>query len=173
MTSIPTRRTLHLLIGAALAASAGIATSAEDYPPRKPGLWQMSVQASGNTMTMQHCIDAATDQAMRDMGKGEGKNACASQSIKREGDNKMVVDSVCKTGGSTATTHAVVTGDFSTGYRMDMQTTFSPPMAGRATDTSVIEAKWLGACKAGQKPGDMMMPGGMKMNIRQMPGAPR
>ena len=31
-----------------------------------------------------------------------------------------------------------------------------------------IEAKWLGACKAGQKPGDIMMPGGMKMNITDM-----
>jgi hypothetical protein len=31
-----------------------------------------------------------------------------------------------------------------------------------------IEAKWLGACKPGQKPGDIMMPGGMKMNIKDM-----
>ena len=32
----------------------------------------------------------------------------------------------------------------------------------------MIEAKWLGACKADQKPGDIMMPGGMKMNIKDM-----
>jgi len=29
-----------------------------------------------------------------------------------------------------------------------------------------IEAKWLGACKAGQKPGDIVMPGGFKFNIK-------
>ena len=34
--------------------------------------------------------------------------------------------------------------------------------------TTTIEAKWLGACKADQKPGDIMMPGGMKMNIKDM-----
>ena len=31
-----------------------------------------------------------------------------------------------------------------------------------------IEAKWLGACKADQKPGDMIMAGGRKMNIRDL-----
>ena len=34
--------------------------------------------------------------------------------------------------------------------------------------TTTIEAKWLGACKADQKPGDIMMPGGMKMNILEL-----
>ena len=34
--------------------------------------------------------------------------------------------------------------------------------------TTTIEAKWLGACKPDQKPGDIMMPGGMKMNIKDM-----
>ena len=33
---------------------------------------------------------------------------------------------------------------------------------------TTIEAKWLGACKADQKPGDIVMPGGMKMNIKDM-----
>ena len=34
--------------------------------------------------------------------------------------------------------------------------------------TTKIEAKWLGACKPDQKPGDIMMPGGMKMNVKDM-----
>lgn len=39
--------------------------------------------------------------------------------------------------------------------------------AGRDT-TMTLEAKWLGACKPGQKPGDIVMPGGFKMNVRDM-----
>jgi len=31
-----------------------------------------------------------------------------------------------------------------------------------------ITATWLGACAAGQKPGDVMMPNGMTMNVLQM-----
>ena len=37
-----------------------------------------------------------------------------------------------------------------------------------AERTITIDAKWVGACKADQKPGDIMMPGGMKMNIKDM-----
>jgi hypothetical protein len=32
----------------------------------------------------------------------------------------------------------------------------------------MIEAKWLGACKSDQKPGDIVMPGGVKMNIMDL-----
>jgi hypothetical protein len=32
-----------------------------------------------------------------------------------------------------------------------------------------IAAKWLGACKADQKPGDIIMASGMKMNVTDMP----
>ena len=32
--------------------------------------------------------------------------------------------------------------------------------------TTTIEAKWLGACKPDQKPGDIVMPGGFKLNIK-------
>ena len=34
--------------------------------------------------------------------------------------------------------------------------------------TTTIEAKWLGACKPDQKPGDIVMPGGLKMNVKDM-----
>jgi hypothetical protein len=32
--------------------------------------------------------------------------------------------------------------------------------------TTRIDAKWLGDCKADQKPGDIMMPGGFKLNVK-------
>jgi hypothetical protein len=31
-----------------------------------------------------------------------------------------------------------------------------------------LEAKWLVPCTAGQKPGDVIMPGGLKVNIRDL-----
>jgi len=34
--------------------------------------------------------------------------------------------------------------------------------------SSVIEAKWLGPCKAGQKPGDIVMPGMPNINMDAM-----
>ena len=53
-----------------------------------------------------------------------------------------------------------------------------PGMPADGKSSMTIEAKWIGACGPDQKPGDMIMEGGRKMNIRDMqnipgmPGAP-
>lgn len=143
-----------------------------DYPPRKPGLWEMSVGDAGGKappQVMQQCIDAATDQLLRDMGQGMGKDMCSKQEMRSEGP-RLVIDSVCKIGASTSTTHAVMTGDFGSSYRMDMKSSYSPPLGGRSEASTFIETKWVGPCKADQKPGDMVMPGGMKMNVLDLMG---
>lgn len=168
------------LSAVALCLAAGPAF-AIDYPARKPGLWEIQTGelqgANGKGPgAIQQCIDAASDKAMRDMGQGMGKEMCSKQEMKLEG-GKMVVDSVCKFGTTTATTHGVMSGDFNTAYRMESKSTYSPPLMGRAEGSHVMEARWLGPCKADQKPGDMVMPNGMKMNMLEMmanrPGAPK
>ena len=35
-----------------------------------------------------------------------------------------------------------------------------------------IEAKWIGPCKPDQKPGDIVMANGVKMNVLEMPTIP-
>ncbi len=164
---------LCLLCGSALAASP------TDYPPRKPGLWEMSLQTGGATgaktlaaHVTQQCIDTASDKAMREMGMGIGEKMCSKQEMRAEGGG-FVVDSVCRIDlgsgtASTATTHGVISGDFGSAYRMVMRSTYDPPMMGRTQGETVMEAKWLGPCKAGQKPGDMVMPGGQTMNVLEM-----
>ena len=148
-----------------------------DFPARKPGLWEIQTQTGeatgkgaspgGGTHTMQQCIDAATDKAMRDMGQGMGKDMGSKQELRTDG-GKLVMDSVCKIGNTVATSHAVISGDFNTAYRMESKSTYSPPLMGRAEGTSAMEARWVGPCKADQKPGDMVMPNGMKMNVLDM-----
>ncbi|MGJ7604343.1 DUF3617 domain-containing protein [Variovorax sp. LT1R20] len=144
-----------------------------DYPARKPGLWEIKT-GDGTTgkaadQTIQQCIDAASDKALRDMGQGMGKDMCAKQDLRIE-SGKLVMDSVCKIGTTTATSRAVMTGDFSSSYRMESKSTYSPPLMGRTEGTSVMDAKWVGPCKPGQKPGDMVMSNGMTMNVLDMMG---
>jgi len=156
-----------------LACAAAMPAMAIDYPARKPGLWEIQTGdgtvAKGASQTIQQCIDAASDKALRDMGQGMGKDTCSKQELRIEG-GKLVIDSVCKIGSTTATSHAVMSGDFSSAYRMESKSTYSPPLMGRAEGSAVIEAKWIGPCKAGQKPGDMIMSNGMKMNVLEMAG---
>jgi len=142
-----------------------------DYPARKPGLWEIhsgdgtAGKAAGQTI--QQCIDAASDKALRDMGQGMGKDMCAKQDLRIE-SGKLVMDSVCKIGNTVATSHAVMSGDFSTAYRMESKSTYNPPLMGRTEGATTMEAKWIGPCKADQKPGDMVMSNGMKMNVLDM-----
>lgn len=150
--------------------------AALDYPPRKPGLWEMKIgetDAKTPPQVIQQCIDAATDAAMRDMGQGMSKDMCSRQDMRNDGP-RIVVDSVCKIGPSTATTHSVITGDFGSSYKMEMTSRYAPALGGRTDANTLIESRWLGPCKAGQKAGDMVMGNGMKMNVLDMmKGAPK
>jgi hypothetical protein len=63
------------------------------------------------------------------------------------------------------TSHIVMSGDFQSSYSMQItsDTTGGPPkMPGHSVMTQT--ATWMGACSAGMQPGDMIMPGGMKIN---------
>ena len=82
----------------------------------------------------------------------------------REGD-KLIIDATCKVAKTTATTHAVITGKFDSAYKIESKSTFDPPLRGEREGTAVLEARWTGACKPNQKPGDVMLPSGAKINV--------
>jgi hypothetical protein len=144
---------------------------AVDLPVRKAGLWEMKVQHIGSPvpdMTMQHCTDETTDKEMSSSFSPMAKDICSKQDIQKTATG-YVTDSVCGVAGMSIKSHAEITGDFNSAYTMKSTSHSEGGPAGAARDsTTTIEAKWLGACKADQKPGDIMMPGGMKMNIKDM-----
>ena len=155
-----------------LALLPAVAAAAVELPTRKAGLWEMKVlrAAGGSTpdMTMQQCTDAATDKRMVTSFSPSGNDTCAKQDIQKSATG-YVTDSVCTVGGMTITSHAEITGDFNSAYTVKSTSRTEGGMAGAPRDNATtIEAKWLGACKADQKAGDIMMPGGMKMNIKDM-----
>ena len=159
---------------AVILAAAFIATPAlaqEQMPSRKAGLWEMTMTFEGRgapPQTMQQCIDAATDKSMQDMSAGMRGQSCSRREMKKVGDT-IVFDSVCSTGAGTATSHGVVSGDFNSAYtvKINSKREGGPPNMPAETNMS-IAAKWLGACKADQKPGDIIMANGMKMNVTDM-----
>jgi Protein of unknown function (DUF3617) len=164
------RQLLSFAVALSLAAAVPASDAAAvELPLRKAGLWEMKMLRTGSPipdMTMQHCTDAATDKQMSTSFQ-PGKEACARQDIQKTATG-YVSDSVCTVAGMTVTSHAEITGDFNSAYTV--KSTAHSERAGAAArdSTTTIEAKWLGACKADQKPGDIMMPGGMKMNILEL-----
>ena len=142
---------------------------AVELPLRKAGLWEMKMVRTGSVpdMTMQHCTDAATDKQMS-TSFSPGKETCSRQDIQKTATG-YVSDSVCSVAGMTVTSHAEITGDFNSAYTVKSTSRTEGAPSGMPRDsTTTIEAKWLGACKADQKPGDIVMPGGMKMNILEL-----
>lgn len=160
-----------VLLGSALGLAALLpdAAGAVDLPVRKAGLWEMKIVRPGSTMpemTMQHCTDETTDKDMSTAVSPMAKDLCTKQDIQKTATG-YVSDSVCGTAGFTVTSHAEITGDFNSAYTV--KTTSHADRGGAARDTTaIIDAKWLGPCKADQKPGDVIMAGGMKMNIKDM-----
>jgi hypothetical protein len=144
---------------------------AVDLPVRKSGLWEMKVLHTGSPapeMTMQQCTDETTDKDMSTAFSPMAKDICSKQDIQKTATG-YVTDSVCGIAGMSIKSHAEIIGDFNSAYTVKSTSHSEGGPAGVARDsTTTIEAKWLGACKADQKPGDIIMPGGIKINLKDM-----
>jgi hypothetical protein len=145
--------------------------SADDLPVRKAGLWEMKVMRAGSPapdMTMQQCSDESTDKEMSTAFSPMAKEICSKKDIQKTATG-YVTDSVCGMAGVSIASHAEIVGDFNSAYTVKSSShTDSGPAGVKGDHETVIEAKWLGACKPDQKPGDVIMPGGLKMNIHDM-----
>jgi hypothetical protein len=144
---------------------------ADDLPIRKAGLWEMKITRAGSPhpdMTMQQCSDQTTDREMSTSFSPMAKEICSKKDIQKTATG-YVSDSVCAFAGVSITSHAEIVGDFNSAYTVKSTSHSEGGPAGLKGDhVTTVEAKWLGACKPDQKPGDTMMPGGLKMNIHDM-----
>ena len=150
-------------VALAVAAIVPAVAAAVDLPRRKSGLWEISTAArEGQIVAASMCVDQKTDDLSRQLA-GVGVQ-CSRQDVRREG-SRYVFDSVCRFGESTATSRAVFSGSFETQYEVDITAKYAPPLMGMSEGRSTIKARWLGPCKPGQKPGDLVMPNGTTINI--------
>jgi len=165
-------RTAWLIAGAMMAGVAGMVVArADEMPTRKPGLWEIrmldaATKAAG--MTMQQCTDAATDKDLTSNLSPMAKQTCSKNDVKKTAAGYMT-DAVCTVNDMSMTSHSDVTGDFNSAYTVQVTSKVSGTSAGGPRETTMtVEAKWLGPCKPDQKPGDIVMPGGFKINITDM-----
>jgi len=147
----------------------GIPVHAMDMPLRKAGLWELRMVMEGAGMpaqTMRQCTDAATDKEMRSFSRSMGGGQCEQQSFEKSATG-YTFESSCALGARKVITRGTVTGDFNSAYTIDMISTGGPAAGGEEVKMHMA-AKWLGPCKAGQKPGDIVMPGGMTINVNRL-----
>ena len=119
--------------------------------------------------TTQLCIDKASDGKLSlYSARAAAAGHCDTNQIMRKTDGSWAFSSVCDMGsGGKVTTAGTITGDVSRAYTVQSDSTTVgaavPQMNGEHKVN--ITAAWQGPCRPGQKGGDMIMPGGIKMNI--------
>jgi Protein of unknown function (DUF3617) len=159
------------MAGGLLLALSAQGAIADELPVRKAGLWEMKASRTGSQVpdsTMQQCTDATTDKDLSSSLSPLAKQICSKQDIQKTAAG-YTVDAVCGAAGVSVTSHSEIVGDFNSAYTVTTNSHASLGDKGQPHDTvSKIEAKWVGACKPDQKPGDIVMPGGMKMNIKDL-----
>jgi len=139
-----------------------------DYPRRKPGLWEIRNAASENLgmPPTSYCVGEQTDTPANHLDRVAGeKGSCSIGSFKRVGIS-WVAESVCKDSRSVVVSQSVASGDFQAQYRIDTLVFYSPPLANnKREDKEAVVARYLGACGAGQRPGDLVVPGMGVLNM--------
>jgi hypothetical protein len=152
--------------------------AAAELPSRKPGLWQVKTSienSSAPARVLQQCVDASTDQMMQSSAGPFDPAACSKREVQNSADS-ITIDSTCTVAGKAATAHSVITGSFDGAYTMIVAAQSEELPGGKMTMT--MEGQWLGACAADQKPGDIVMGNGVKINLPDLmkhgttPGVP-
>ena len=159
---------LSCLCFGSFALVCALRADADELPLRKPGLWEMKIVKTGSllpNMTMQHCTDAATDKDMANSVSPVAKQICTKQEVQKTATG-YIADSVCTVAGVSMTSHSEIVGDFDSAYTVVTTSHLDKGSSAVGDTTTRIEAKWLGGCKADQKAGDIVMPGGFKVNVK-------
>ncbi len=139
-----------------------------DHPMRRAGLWEVrsvGAQAAGLEAT-KFCVGPKTDTPANHLDRSVGRRgACDFGPFERAG-RAWLAQSTCREGRATVTSRSIASGDFLHRYRIDTVVQYDPPLAGvRREDKDALEARWLGPCANGQKPGDMIVPGMGTLNM--------
>ncbi len=165
-------RYLLKAIVAMLAVAALTANAADDYPKLRAGQWEMSTAAGKGhaPRTTVMCTNDAVQKELISMGMGMQKEMCSKNEMKREG-SRVTSTSQCKIGDSTIVTKAVMTFSGDTSYKTEIDSSYAPPFMGMKESKTTMDGKFVGPCRDGLVPGDMLLPGGQKINIKNLGNA--
>ncbi len=146
--------------------------AAQEFPKLKAGLWTSITTTQGRDKGEPHpststlCLDDSVQQDMYRMSVGMMAGLCSKRDLKITG-NKVTSEAVCDLGMTKMRSSSVMTLTGDTAYHTEVRASFDPPLKGTPRDSlTIIDGKHVGACKEGQKPGDMTLPNGQQMNIR-------
>jgi hypothetical protein len=165
-----------MIVTAALALVWATQAFADDGLSRKPGAWEVKTAIEGSnapSRTVRQCIDTGTDQLLQSSAGPFNPAACERRNVQRSAE-RTTIDFVCTVAGKPATARSVITGSFESSYTMTVTAESGALPGGKMIMT--MDGHWLGACPADQRPGDVVLSNGVKVNVpdlqKQAPSPP-
>lgn len=149
-----------------------------NLPARKTGLWEVLVRTEGTTLQtlggqaqrpqlVRQCTDAEVEPIML-MAIVPGQENCHEVRVLPRSvsgaQGGFEIHTQCAVHGSPVVTEMELQGDLQSSYSGSFSVKYprnpaqNPPRMG-------FEGRWLGLCQPGQKPGDMMLPIGVTVNV--------
>jgi hypothetical protein len=157
------------LVGLSLAGMTP--AGADELPVRKAGLWDIKIKLTGGaapTAMMRHCTDESVDRQMSTLFNPLAPHPCTKTMVQKEGDH-YTVNGSCSVDEKSVKVMSDVSGDFQSAYTVVTETKVQDdPDSDPVLSSMTLEGTYAGACKWGQKPGDVMMAGGLKVNVKTM-----
>lgn len=167
---LPTAMKTALAILLASAAPA-FAAAPVDVPPLRPGLWEATTVPANRSQPRPEvtrvCIDKFTQRQVLDQLAFAMPRMCSRNQYGMRG-GRFVTESACTLGASTIEGRTETTFFRDTGYHTEVVGRVGPAGKVAPTQRAVIDGKHVGACPAGMKPGDMVLPNGLTLNLVQM-----
>lgn len=166
------RRLLATVATVAVLAGAAGSALAQDLPKLRAGQWDILIDrgpaAHGQPpVKSTMCTDDAVQREMLASGMGMSREICSRNDLRRDGA-RFVGTAQCRFGDSKMTSRSVMTLTGDSAYRVEIVATFDPPFMGMKDSRTTLDGKYVGPCRAGLVPGDIVGPAGQKFNVRNL-----
>ena len=148
---------------------------ASPLPARKPGLWEVTLRSEGLSLkrqgqgaqrpqTVQQCTSTESEPVML-LSIVPGQENCRKISSKRRSKGGgHDIRTVCYVHDNRVEMQMELTGDLQSAYQGVFSVQYAQAPLNN-TGRTAFEGRWLGACKPGQRPGDMVLPNGVTVNV--------
>jgi hypothetical protein len=147
---------------------AKVAIPAADSAPAGPqmatGLWRQKVTGASGVSVTRYCLDASAASALASFNQ-QLSGRCSERQMALASDGAWHFRTACEAGSAgKMVTEGVMRGDFASHYVVQ-----AALAAGGGASHVTADVKRLGDCPADMKPGDVVLPGGLRTRLSALP----
>jgi hypothetical protein len=151
-------------------SGAKVAIPAADTAPAGPqmaaGLWRQRVSGARGVSVTRYCLDASAANALASFNQ-QLSGHCSERQMALSADGAWRFKTACDTAGSgKVVTEGSMRGDFAGHYAVEA----TQQTAGGATHVTA-DVRRLGDCPSDMKPGDVILPGGARGRLGELPAS--